>query len=111
MNKLSLPMLVTPETLRELFLPLAWRKILQGLQDKKLRPLNVKCAEIALDHFDPAPKPSITATIHGPVILTWSNESPSPTPPVLSSESSMTPGDDNGRGPASSSVIDDLESL
>jgi len=56
MNKLSLPMLVTPETLRSLMLPLAWRKILQGLQEKKLRPLGVKCAEITLDHLDPAPK-------------------------------------------------------
>ena len=111
MNKLSLPMLITPETLRELFLPLAWRKILQGVQSRKLTPLTVKCAEIALDHFDPAPKPSITATIHGPVILTWSEPSSSPTPLAPSSESSMTPGDDNGRGPVSSSAIDSLESL
>ena len=56
MNKLSLPMIVTPEVLRELFLPLAWKKILQGLKEKKLTPLSVRCAETTLEHLDPAPK-------------------------------------------------------
>ena len=56
MNKLSLPMLVTPETLRNLMLPLAWRKILQGLQEKKLTVLGVRCAETTLEHLAPAPE-------------------------------------------------------
>ena len=111
MNKLSLPMLVTPETLRSLMLPLAWRKILQGLQQRKLTPLGVRCAETTLDHFDPAPKPLIQATITGPIILTWSSESPSPTPLARSSESSMTPGADNGHERVSLAVTDDLENL
>ena len=41
---------------RKLLLPKAWRKILQGLDQRALTPLSVRCAEIALDHLDPAPK-------------------------------------------------------
>ena len=41
---------------RKLLLPLAWRKILQGLKAHALTPLSVRCAEITLDHLDPAPK-------------------------------------------------------
>ena len=111
MNKLSLPLLVTPELLRELMLPLAWKKILQGLQEKKLTPLGYRCAVTTLEHLDPAPKPIIQATVHGPVILTWQTTSPSPTALVPSAESSTTPGDDNGHGPVSSSAIDSLENL
>ena len=111
MNKTSVPMLVTGETLRALMLPLAWRKILQGLQEKKLTPLGVRCAETTLEHFDPAPKPLIQATITGPIILTWNDGSPSPTPPALSNESSTSPGDDNDRGQPSPSATDDLASL
>ena|SRR3990167_3513771 len=95
---------------RKIILPLAWRKILQGLKEKPFTALGVRCAQIALDHLDPVAKPSVTATIHGPVVLTWAS-SPSPIPIAHSRESSTTPGDDNGHGPQSSSVTDSLESL
>ena len=52
---------------RKLLLPKAWRKILQGLDQRALTPLSVRCAEIALDHLDPAPKWSPEPT--GPVTL------------------------------------------
>lgn len=52
----------------QLMLPLAWRKVLQGLRDKSLSALTVRCAEIALDHLDPAPRWSTEP--HGPVTLT-----------------------------------------
>ena len=52
---------------RKLLLPKAWRKIDQGLEEPKLTPLSVRCAEIALDHLDPAPKWSPEPT--GPVTL------------------------------------------
>ena len=49
-------MLVTPETLRDLFLPLAWKKILQGLKEEKLTVLGVRCAETTLEHLAPVPE-------------------------------------------------------
>ena len=52
---------------RKLLLPKAWRKINQGLEEPKLTPLSVRCAEIALDHLDPAPKWS-PAPLSPPVI-------------------------------------------
>ena len=97
------------EERRKIILPKAWRKILQGLNQKQLTALGVQCARIAFDQLDPVAKPSLSATIHGPVVLTWM--SPSPTPLAPSSESSTTPGDDNGRAPASSSVTDSLANL
>jgi len=75
---------------------------------KAMRKQNVQAARIILEHYEA--KPSISATIHGPVILTWAS-SPSPIPIAHSRESSTTPGDDNGHGPQSSSVTDSLESL
>ena len=52
---------------RKVLLPKAWRKILQGLDQRALTPLSVRCAEIALDHLDPAPKWS-PAPLSPPVI-------------------------------------------
>ena len=76
---------------------------------RHLRKNSIHAAKAILDHYEA--KPLLSATIHGPVILTWNTESPSPTPLALSSESSTTPGSDNGRGQPSPSVTDDLESL
>lgn len=76
---------------------------------RHLRKNNLQAAKAILEHYEP--KPSIQATIHGPVVLTWTDSSPSLTHPVLSNESSTMPGADNGREPQSSSVIDSLESL
>ena len=76
---------------------------------KRVDGLSVQAARSVLEHYEP--KPTISATITGPVILTWNSESPSPTPLALSSESSTTPGGDNGHGPGLPSVTDDLESL
>lgn len=70
---------------RALLLPLAWRKILQGLKEKKLTPRGIRCAEITLEHLDPAPK--------------WT---PDPlSPPVIhvlivNSEAARLPVEDNG---------------
>ena len=99
------------EQRRALILPLAWKKIYQGVKSGRLTPLSVRCAQIALDHLDPVAKPSLSATIHGPVVLTWLSPSSSPTSPVPSSASSTTPGPDNGHAPPSSSAIDSLENL
>ena len=71
--------------------------------------LSVQAARSVLEHYEP--KPTISATITGPVILTWNSASPSPTHPVPSSSSSTTPGDDNGHEPLSSSATDSLENL
>ena len=90
---------------------LAWRVLEIILRRRKPDALSVRAAEITLDRYHPAARPAIQATVHGPIILTWNDGSPSPTLPALSSESSMTPGDDNGRGLASSSATDSLESL
>ena|SRR3990167_821532 len=76
---------------------------------RRVDGLSVNAARSILEHYEP--KPTISATITGPVILTWNSESPSPTPLARSSESSMTPGDDNGHGPVSSSATDSLENL
>ena len=70
--------------------------------------LSVAAANSVLANYQA--KPAIQATIHGPVVLTWT-ESSFPTPLALSSESSTTPGSDNGRERASSSATDSLESL
>ena len=90
---------------------LAWRVLERVLRRRTADALSVRAAEITLDRYHPAARPTIQATVHGPIVLTWNDGSPSPTPLALSSESSMTPGDDNGRGPASSSATDSLESL
>ena len=90
---------------------LAWRVLEAILRRRKLDSVSVRAAELTLDRYHPAPRPIVQATVHGPIILTWNDGSPSPTPLGPSSESSTTPGDGNGRGPASSSVTDSLESL
>lgn len=109
MNKLSLPMLVTPETLRSLMLPLAWRKILQGLQEKKLTALGVRCAETTIEHFDPAPKASVLAAqFNGPVVIRWDLSAPE-IPPVSGPMAHKSTFSDGSNGSASSSVIADGE--
>ena len=70
--------------------------------------LSVQAANSILANYQA--KPAIQATIHGPVVLTWT-DSLSPTPLARSSESSTTPGSDNGQERASSSATDSLESL
>ena len=87
----------------------ARRVMARVLQRKTVDALSVQAARSILEHYEA--KPAISATIHGPVVLTWGTPSPSLTPLAPSSTSSMTPGPSNGHGPASSSVIDDLESL
>ena len=76
---------------------------------RRVDGLSVQAARSVLEHYEP--KPTISATITGPVILTWNSESPSPTPLGLSAESSTTLGDDNGHAPVSSSATDSLENL
>jgi len=108
MNKLSLPMLVTPETLRSLMLPLAWKKILQGLEEKKLTVLSVRCAETTIEHFDPVPKPTIAAQFNGPVVIRWDLSAPE-IPPVSARTGLRSTSSDGSNGSASSSVIEDGE--
>lgn len=84
------------------------RKVLYRAMHGKGRE-RIYAAGLVLSHYQA--KPTVQAVIHGPVILTWSEPSSSPTPLALSSESSTTPGSDNGRGQPSPSVTDDLESL
>ena len=79
------------------------------LHRSKVDALSVQAARSVLEHYEA--KPSISATITGPVVLTWNTASPSPTPLARSKESSTKPGDDNGHEPVSSSVIDSLENL
>ena len=79
------------------------------LHRSKIDALTVHAARSILEHYEA--KPSISATITGPIVLTWNTTSPSPTPLARSKESSTRPGDDNGHEPASSSVIDSLENL
>ena len=76
---------------------------------RRVDGLSVNAARSILEHYEP--KPTISATITGPVILTWTDSSPSPIRLGLSAESSTTPGDDNGHGPVSSSATDSLENL
>ena len=76
---------------------------------RRVDGLSVQAARSVLEHYEA--KPMLSATITGPVILTWNVASPSPTPLAPSSESSTMPGSDNGHAPASSSAIDSLENL
>ena len=77
---------------------------------RELSALSIRSAEITLDRYEPASRHAIQATIHGPVVLTWT-ESLSPTPLALSSESSTMSGNGDDPERASSSATDSLESL
>ena len=75
---------------------------------RRVDHLSVQAANSVLANYQA--KPAISATIHGPVVLTWTDSS-SPTLPALSSESSTTPGNGDDPERASSSATDSLESL
>lgn len=76
---------------------------------KHLRKNSLLAAKAILEHYEA--KPSISATITGPVVLTWNSTSPSPTPLALSSGNGMKRGESNGHGAVASSATDALENL
>ena len=90
---------------------LAWAVLERAMLRRKLDGQSVRAAEITLDRYQPAARALVQATITGPVVLTWTDESKSPIRPALSSESSTTPGNGGDPEQASSSATDSLESL
>ena len=90
---------------------LAWSVLERAMKRRQPDARAIRAAEITLDRYQPAPRAVVQATITGPVVLTWTEPSSSPTPLARSRPSSTSPGSGNGQEPVSSSATDSLESL